>query len=395
MIQSRIRVAELVNGFAVEGPGGGASRFGISLGKSLDQTRFQPRILGLWNFGMAYEKERLTALNEAGILAHAATDWQERNPYRSFWMAYQNLRKFFSSHAVDILHSHSEFGDIAALFLKIVHRRLILIRTIHNGYPIEWRKRPIRRLFLTNLLYPFFFSAEIGVNQAIVDQLDKRWIARILNKKAIWQPNAIDLNRFIGITESKRGLLAELSIDKNTFIVGSIGRLAIEKGIEDLLQAASLVVKANPHVFFVIVGEGDLRAALVDIAENLGISKHVRFTGARPDIEAMYGCFDVLVNSSLWEGLSTVILEGLAARVPVIATDIPGNQAILTHGKNSLIVPPARPDKLAKAILEIAEDHPLRSLLIKNGLETVESYRIEAITQSHEILYQRLFQKHT
>jgi len=106
----------------------------------------------------------------------------------------------------------------------------------------------------------------------------------------------------------------------------------------------------------------------------------------------MYGCFDVLVNSSLWEGLSTVILEGLAARVPVIATDIPGNKAILTHGKNSLIVPPARPKELAKAILEIAEDHNLRALLIKNGLETVESYRIEAIAQSHEILYKKLYQ---
>ena len=391
MIQPRIRIAELVNGFAVEGPGGGASRFGISLGKSLDQTRFQSSIVGLWNFGMAYEKERMTALNEAGMLAYAATGWQELNPYRSFWMAFQDLRTFFSLNPVDILHSHSEFGDIAALFLKVFHRRLILIRTIHNGYPIEWRKRPIRRLLLTNLLYPIFFSAEIGVNQAIVNQLDKRWIARLLHKKAIKLPNAIDLNRFIGIKKSRRAILNELSIDKDAFVVGSIGRLAIEKGIEDLLQAAELLVKANPRVYFIIVGEGDLRASLVEVAANLGIQKHVCFTGARSDIEAMYGCFDVLVNSSLWEGLSTVILEGLAARVPVIATAIPGNKAILAHGNNSLLVPPGRPDKMADAILKIFEDQSLRDMLIENGLETVKSYRIEAISRDHEILYQKLY----
>lgn len=391
MIAPRIRVAELVNGFAVEGPGGGASRFGISLGKNLDLNRFQPSILGLWNFGMPYEIERMTALNQAGILAYAASDWQEHNPYRSFWLAFLKLRKFFATNPIDILHSHSEFGDIVSLLLKTFHRRLIIIRTIHNGYQIEWRRRPFRRLLLTNFLYPILFSAEIGINQSIVEQLDKRWIAQLLHKNAIEQPNAIDLHRFTNIHYSRSAILNELSIDKDAFIVGSVGRLAIEKGIEHLLQAARLVVRENPHIHFVIVGEGDLHSSLEQSAFNLGISKHVCFTGARPDIEAIYAGLDVLVNTSLWEGLSTVILEGMAARVPVIATDIPGNKALLTHGQDSILTPPAQPDKLADTILTISRDQSLREKLVKNGLETVKSYGIKAIAQEHESLYHQLY----
>ena len=86
-----------------------------------------------------------------------------------------------------------------------------------------------------------------------------------------------------------------------------------------------------------------------------------------------------------------MILEGLAASVPIIATDIPGNREILVHGQNSYLVSPTLPDELADAILKIYLDQSLRSTLVKNGLETVKLYGIKAIAQEHEYLYQHLF----
>jgi len=306
-----------------------------------------------------------------------------------------NLTKTIDNHPIDIAHSHSEFGDIVAVFIKLLHWKTIIIRTSHGGHTIEWRKRPFRRILLTNFIYPLLFDLEIGINQATTDYLNHRWITRLLGKQSVQIPNALDLNRFSKVSDIRKLEREALAIPDDSFVIGSVGRLTEQKGFIYLLEAYVQVLRKNQNFTLLIVGEGELRDDLQQIAKRLGIQDHLFLIGARANIEEIYSCFDIFVNSSLWEGLPTVILESMAAGIPVVATDIPGNRAILTHGQDSFLVPPAQPDKLADAILKISEDQYLREKILKNGFETVKSYRIEAIARDHEILYQKLYRKKT
>jgi len=195
----RIHVLEIVYSFAVAGPGGGAARFGLELGRLLDKSRFEVTVCGLWGLGTPSERDRIERLHEAGITALSATSWDSTRPYASFWKAVRAMRIRLSQQPAQILHSHSEFGDMAAVLLKAGSGRSLLVRTVHNGYRREWRKRPLRRLLLTNALYPLVFSAEVGVNPSIVRNLKQRWLARLSRRDALYLPNAIDLGRFTNV----------------------------------------------------------------------------------------------------------------------------------------------------------------------------------------------------
>ena len=387
----RIRVAELVNGFAVESAGGGAARFGISLTQQLNKDLFEGIIVGLWDFGNAFEKQRINELAKQGIQTFVASAWKEQKPYLSFISAFWKLRGEFSNHPVDILHSHSEFGDIAAMLIKILRWRTVIIRTSHGGHNVEWEKRPLRRILLTNLLYPIIFDLEIGINQATTDYLNQRWITKKFGKRVIRIPNALDLSRFTNDTYLKSTKKEELGIPDDRFVIGSVGRLTEQKGFTYLLEAFDKAFRRNPKLFLLIVGEGELRDELQRTAKQLGIADHLFMSGARVDIEEIYSCFDIFVNSSLWEGVPTVVLECMAAGVPIIATDIPGNREVLSNQVNGILVPIRDIEKMALAIEDLYFNPMLRKNMVEKGRETIESFRIDTIARQHEELYQNIY----
>lgn len=387
MITKRIRVAEIVNGFAVETTGGGAARFGVALAQCLDADLFDKIICGLWDFGTQFEQQRMDELTEQGVQTFVASVWNENKPFSSFIASFLKLRTKLSDLRVDIVHSHSEFGDIAAMLIKILRRRTVIIRTSHGGHNLEWRKRPIRRILLTNLLFPIFFDLEIGINQATTEYLNQRWIIKKLGKKAIRIPNALDLSRFTNDTNLKKIKKKELGIPDERFVIGSVGRLTEQKGFIYLLEAFNIALRRNPEIVLLIVGEGELRDELQRTALQLGISDHLFMLGARTDIDEIFNCFDIFVNSSLWEGVPTVILECLAAGVPVIATDIPGNREVLSNQVNGILVPLRDNEKMALAVEELYSSPLLRKNLVEKGRETIESFRIETIAKQHEELY--------
>lgn len=391
MTTDRIRVLQLVNGLAVETTGGGAARFGVTLCRFLDEARFERTVAGLWDFGTAYESQRARQLSDLGIQVFIGPAWDGEKPYRSFWRSFFALKGEISRRPPAILNSHSEFGDIAALLLKIINWQLILVRTSHTGFVPEWKQRPLRQLLLSQLLFPLFFDLEIGINPEATRWLNDRWLARLLKKRAIYLPNALELDRFAGHSGERISKRMELDIPPEAFVIGSVGRLAFQKGYEYLLEAQAILANQIPDAMLVIVGDGVMRDELVELAKQLGITGRIRLLGSRNDVEQIYPCFDVLANSSRWEGLPTVLLESLAAGLPIVATDIPGNREFLIDRVNSLLVPAEDPKALAAAILELSRDPQLAEELVRNGAGTVQQYRIENVADQYARQYASLY----
>ena len=386
--QRPIRVLEILSGFAVEGPLGGMGRFCISLARALDKEVVEPVMCGLWDWHTPFDAVWLAQLHDWEIDAFMAAPKDDDAPYRNYLQVVRGIVRN-APETVDIIHSHSEFGDVAALVLRRQLGAKAVIRTVHNE--AEWAKRPLRRLLLTNVLYPLAFDAEFGVSQQVVANLDQRPLARCFRRRGGVLYNAIDFGRFNYNYLNAQEKREELSLPEDAIILGSIGRLAPQKGYGILLDAFARVHELCPTAYLVLVGHGEDYEQLVQRAKALEIDQNVRLVGSRSDIEALLALFDLFVSSSLWEGLPTVILESMAAGTAVIATNVSGSTELVKDGETGLLVPPGNAEALSSAIMYAIQQPEALKKMASNAQEMVQrEFSIDLIARQHEEIYLKL-----
>lgn len=382
----------VILGLALGEPLGGAERFGIELARNLDRACFEPLVCAFWRHGAPSEQHWLDCLRQEGIEAFFAADATGG----SFAARYAGGIRAISAHLqgqrVDVIHSCFQLGSIAALLLKRPLAARACIRTGLAGK--EWGDGPgafLGRQLITGWVFPFAFDAEVGVSQALVDTLNRRPAARMAGKRALLLPNGIPLDRFdLATAEQVGAARSELGLPTDAPVVGNVGRLRREKGHAILLKAAAQVVAARPDTRFVIIGDGELRDLLRRQAAESGLGEAVIFAGARTDVERLYRAFDLFVLPSLWEGLSTVILESMASGVPVIGTDIPGNRELIVPGRTGWLARPDDPADLAECILNALADPRQRSVVAETARqEVVPRYGMAHIADRYEALYAR------
>ena len=382
----RIRVLELVTDFAVEGSAGGVGRFAIELARALDNTQIDRIIGGLWYYNTPGEIARIQQLQAEGIKTLIGSRWDERASYLNVYSAFQGLLKALSHDPVDIIHSHSEFSDFPAVILRHFTHKPALVRTLHNH---EWRRRPLLRPF-AQMLYPLVYDIELGISQHVVESLNRRWVAKWLGRRAVYAPNAIDIKRFELTMSDVSDLRQALNIPTTAAVVGTVGRLSEQKGYSILLEAVPVILAQEPQTCFLLVGTGELESELKRQAQKLGIASHVLFTGPRTDVEALFRCMDLFVSSSLWEGLPTVVLESMAASIPVVATNIPGTRDLIQDGISGWLVPPANPRALGDTIVRALRNPKLRQTFAHRAKQLVSAFSIETVAAAHVSLYRTL-----
>ena len=162
-----------------------------------------------------------------------------------------------------------------------------------------------------------------------------------------------------------------------------VGRLVTLKGLPVLLEALSSLKERHPDVRLTIVGDGPDRHALEQLVTRLELTEHVEFlgSGTKSDVRDQLARSDVLVLPSFTEGVPIVLMEAMAAQVPVVATHVGGVPELVTNGKNGLLVPPGSAADLTAAIDTLLQDAPLRQRLTAAAAETVArqfNSRIEA-----------------
>lgn len=380
-----VRVLEIVSGLAIEATSGGVARFVTELVQALDRGRVQPRVAALWDYNTPYDRPRAEQLSAAGIPTILGADWDETRAYQSCVASFQRLWQELPR-GIDIIHSHGEFSDLAAIGLN---RRLgarCLVRTVHNE--IEWGKRPAWGKLFPNLVYPWFFKADLAVSRQAADNLDRRPLARLMRKRAAYIPNALNFARVSGVVVDRVTKRRELGIPVGAFVAGSVGRLVRQKGYDVLLAAAPSVLARCPQARFVIVGTGALREDLQEQARRIGLADRVTFTGARADAIEVLKTFDLFVSPSRWEGLPTVILEAIAAGVPVVATQVSGANELIQDQVSGLLVPPEDPVALANAIIVMAAGGLQPARMAQTALDNAQSrFSIGAVAARYADLY--------
>lgn len=148
------------------------------------------------------------------------------------------------------------------------------------------------------------------------------------------------------------GLRREAGVPEQVPLIGIVGRLVPIKDVGTFLGAAVRVRQTLPEARFAIVGDGQERRLLQAECERLGLSEVLHFHGWRRDMRTVFGDLDLVVNCSLNEGTPVALIEALAAGRPVVATRVGGTPDLLAGGRFGMLVPPADPESLARAIVE-------------------------------------------
>jgi glycosyltransferase involved in cell wall biosynthesis len=173
--------------------------------------------------------------------------------------------------------------------------------------------------------------------------------------------NGVDLAGWPVSKVDRQKRRMELRLNSGEILIGAVGRLDKQKGFATLIEAMSRLKKTDLRC--VILGEGPERARLEELIRKHELEKQVWLYGERPDIVTWLSAFDINCLPSLWEGLPNTLLEAMALGLPVVASSVDGVPEVIENGKTGVLVPPAAPAALAKALKDLAGDPDRRASL--------------------------------
>jgi glycosyltransferase involved in cell wall biosynthesis len=191
--------------------------------------------------------------------------------------------------------------------------------------------------------------------------------------------------------EAVQRVRRELGVAEDEAVILAVGRVSQEKGHADLIRAAAALsgMPGVPRFRVVLVGDGPERERLAQLAAQLGIEKRMAFAGFQRDTKPYYAMATLVAVPSYSEGSPNVVLEAMAAGLPIAANAVGGVPEILEENVTGLMVPPRNPEAMAKAILQILSDEELRRRLGAAARARTESnHTPEAYRQTLVEFYQ-------
>jgi lipopolysaccharide/colanic/teichoic acid biosynthesis glycosyltransferase len=291
---------------------------------------------------------------------------------------------YFKKEKFDIVHTHTPkpglLGQLAARMAGVP----VVINTIHGLYFHENSSRIRRGFFITMEKIAASCSDLIfSQNKEDIGTLIKEKIAK--PDKIKYLGNGVDIEKFNSQKFTKEFIdkkKKELGVPTSSVVIGIVARLVREKGYLDLFEAFKIILKDFPRTTLLIAGaeEPEKKDGISrDVVKKYNIEENVIFLGERGDIEEMYPLMDVFVLPSYREGFPRSILEAMAEKRPIIASDIRGCREEIDSGKNGVLVPTKNPERLAEAIMFILNNRDRAKDLGEGARAKVEKYFNEAI----------------
>lgn len=307
------------------------------------------------------------------------------------------LAKWIRQHRIDILHLHGMkaglVGRLAVLLLSLTYSGQhlpVVFQTVHNSvysYPMPAMKKRFLALiqrFLARQTHLF-----ITVSGALKQEI-MIWEG-VPEEKVRVVYNGIPVEKF------QKGnspfLKLHLGLNPDRPVVGTVARLAPQKGVASFIKAAAMVKQLVDGVQFLVVGEGPLKAELQREAKKLGLGEIMVFAGFYPDISQIYPLIDVFVVPSLSEGLSITTIEAMASRRPIVASYTGGIPELIRHRQSGLLVSPGDHQALAHSILEFLKRPLWAKSLAAEAQQSAQSlFSLEKMVAETEALYRTIQQ---
>ena len=294
-----------------------------------------------------------------------------------------NIISIIRRKQIDILHCHGFKADFYGWFAT--RWTDCSLMTTKHGW--THANRLVRLWEWMDLIFLRWFDKIVAVSDQIAQELIKNHISQ----ERIHQiPNGTPINNNTYFYESS--LRKELGFQREDRVVGIVGRLSIEKGHRFFLEAAKSILYKFPSTKFLIVGEGSLYEELKNQVFSLDLKENVVFTGFRKDVAPLFHTMDVVVSSSLREGIPLTILESMAMGKPVIATSVGGVSKLVQNKRTGFLIPPRDADAIARKVIHLLEDDELIKSMGHEGKKFVrDHFSSKKMAEAYSVLYRDIW----
>ncbi|MDR2406596.1 MAG: glycosyltransferase family 4 protein [Bacteroidales bacterium] len=362
--------------------GGGVHRYLSMLLSNVNKDLFKNILVCSQNYNMedyrciTDEIEQITMCREISLVKDLT--------------AIRKIRHFINLYNPDIVYCHSSkggaLGRLATLGIK---NKPKIIYTPH-GWSFNMRVSKFKRtiyIFIEKLLARYT-DYIIAVSEAEKTSALSNKICKENQMKLIY--SGVEVNK---IQQTKTIEKKALNIPQDAYIVGIAARISEQKAPDIFVESARLIKQQIPEAYFIIVGDGELRASINELIMKYKLSDSFLITGWVSDAIPYLGLFDVAVLTSRWEAFGLVLVEYMAVGKPIVATNTDAIPYLIENEKNGLLVLVDNPKSVCNAVMTIRNNPPLREKLVKNGLEMAkDKFDIMRVVEEHERLFQQLIQ---
>lgn len=364
----RIRVALVITELNV----GGAERCLTQLAIGLDRARFDPMVIAIAPRPEAEQQTLVHQLEAAEVpvcFLNTASKWQ-------VLIAARRLRKELDRFAPDVVQSFLFHADV-----------LVRVANRGNRHPAVLGLRvadPARRRQRLQRWAARQATAVVCVSDAVRDYA--RGVVKIPAEKLVVIPNAID----VATQRAAKPLdLKTIGIPAARQVILCVGRLHPQKGIDWLLNTMPQVFAQLPTHDLLIVGAGPDEARLRTQLRELEIADRVHLVGWRSDVPRLMAAASQLVLPSRWEGMPNVVLEAMAAGLPVVATDTHGVRELLAPDHEGQIVTFGDSETLIGRLVSLGRDRELaRRIGTANQARAAAHFSLQSMVAAYASLYE-------
>lgn len=367
-----IRVLHLRDSPWVDGP----ARTILETAARIDRSRIDYHV-GVLAGDASGKHELADALKARGVPVHTIID---RPGIDKAVIA--DIVRLMEKLDIDVLHS-SEFRSNVLTVLAARRRRVRKVSTVH-GWIANDAKGRVYRLVDKTLLRAF--DKVIFVSNATRALVPKFWISASRGQVL---HNGLMLDSYGNDVVNAPRAVRDLSRGASLI---NIGRLSPEKGQDLLLRAVAALAGEYPDLRLTFAGIGPSEQSLRDLATQLGIASRVSFIGYVTNMPPVYAGVDLVVQSSLTEGLPNVILEAAYLRVPILATAVGGTAEVVEHGSSAWLIAPGSVEQLVQGLRQFLRDPKRFAAMAARAHDRVrEHFSFDARTRKLIGLYESMF----
>ena len=370
-INGKIRVLQLGSPTGLYG----AERWILALVNNIDRTKIDAEVAVILddptlNADLCKQAERI------GIPTTVFEAYGRFN-----WSAVKQVKAHIVKNRIDILHTHGYKTDVVGIFATR-GTNCKIITTPHGWSTNAGFKLKIYEAFDRSAF--FFFDRVVPLSEDLYNGL--RTIP-FVQKKLQLIPNGVDLSDIDQVSVIADEILEWKS--KGYFIIGYIGQLILRKDLDVLIRTLARVDSKKWRL--AIIGDGEARHGLSQLVRDTGLDDCVRFFGFRSDRLSFLKGFDAFALPSRLEGVPRCLMEAMACRVPVVASDIPGCRDLVKHGQTGLLFMPGSVEALYEVLTLLMSDSVLRSQLVSNARYAIEAeWSASSMAKSYAQLYREL-----
>ena len=297
------------------------------------------------------------------------------------------LWRLFRRERPDIVHTHSSKAGILGRLAARLAGVPVIFHTYHGFGFNDFQPRLIKTLYIwLERITGRVTNQTVIVSYANAKRAEDSGIVR--NNDWILCRDAISLEQFMH-PGPRRTKLREWNVPENRVVAGMVACFKPQKSPLDFVEVAARVLKETDRVHFIMAGDGELRPAIEARIRDLGISSHITLLGWQRDMPEVYRNLDVVVLTSLWEGLPCVFSEAMAAGLPIVATHVDGAREAIIDGDNGFLHGPHDVEGMAKSVLKLVENPALREAMGSRGKSRVSEFDIDTSVRALESAYQK------